>query len=133
MTDKRAMVRALFMWRTRRPVRWADELTTLGDFDGRDCTLEVFDVPAEEEWELFRSLRTLRRRAAAELGRALTLIFHTPEETTRLYAWVRARAAEPVLLDVCGPGPRRLERPAVGRLRPSDARVAPARHRSRVA
>jgi hypothetical protein len=72
-----------------RPVRWTDERTSLGDFPGRDWALEVFDVPAAEYWDLHHRLSGLRWKFWDDHHRALTILFHTPEETTRLYSWVR--------------------------------------------
>lgn len=69
-----------------RPVRWTDHRTTKGDFPGRDWALEVFDVPSAERRELIHRLWGMRRIA-------LLVLFHTPENTDRYYAWVREEHA----------------------------------------
>jgi len=79
-----------------RPVRWTDEQTSQGDFEGREWTLELFDVPRAERRQLNQRLWELRKRAWEELHVPLTLVFHTPEDTERLYSWVRK--AEPALM-----------------------------------
>ncbi len=72
-----------------RPVRWADERTTLGDFAGREWTLEIFDVPEDQQRELLARLWGLKELVWEQLHKSLTFIFHTPAETDRLYGWVR--------------------------------------------
>ncbi|WNG46724.1 hypothetical protein F0U60_23350 [Archangium minus] len=77
-----------------RPVRWTDHRTTKGDFPGRDWALEIFDVPFSEQRELHgRLFLGIMRQVWEEKRLALTLIFHTPENTDRYYAWVREEHA----------------------------------------
>lgn len=73
----------------RRPVRWSSSLPGLPGFDGREMTLEIFDVRADEQRPTRRALRSEKAVIEARLGEPIRLIFHTPEETTRLYPWVR--------------------------------------------
>jgi hypothetical protein len=75
-----------------KPVVWASERTTLGDYEGHDVTLEVFDVPAEEQRDLLRTLRPERQAAADLLGGPVQVVFHTPDATSRHHAWVRDEA-----------------------------------------
>lgn len=76
-----------------RPVRWTDHRTTKGDFPGRDWALEIFDVPFSEQRELHRRLFWEIKMPLYEKGLALTILFHTPENTDRYYAWVREEHA----------------------------------------
>src|SRR5256885_7988780 len=69
--------------------RWTDERTSTGDFDGRDWTLELFDVPVGEQRSAHARLWELGKMVRNSLGHSLTFIFHRPEETERLYPWVR--------------------------------------------
>ena len=71
------------------PVVWTSSRTTLGDFDGREVTLEIFDVPWEEKRALLGRLRPHRERARQMLGRAVQLVFHAPEATAEHHGWVR--------------------------------------------
>ncbi|HYO52502.1 hypothetical protein [Archangium sp.] len=108
-----------------RPVRWADGRTTLGDFDGREWTLELFDIPLNERRLLQDPLWALRKQVWEQMGRALVFIFHTPEATERHYAWVRRK--ELPLLDTVQPGKVRLfPFPLTGQRR-MDRRVIPAK------
>lgn len=75
-------------------LRWADQWTAAGDFEGRDFTLEVFNVPVRDQRPLRRRLRDVIRHAEVVLGAPLMLIFHTPEATTRHYAFVIAGRIE---------------------------------------
>ena len=74
-----------------RPVRWLDERTSRGDFDGRERTVEVFDVAAAEQRDFLHGLATVRARLDLIAGGRVTILLHTPEETSRLYPWVRER------------------------------------------
>ncbi|HEX5753581.1 MAG TPA: hypothetical protein VFZ09_45725 [Archangium sp.] len=77
-----------------RPVRWTDHRTTKGDFPGRDWALEIFDVPFDEQEELHgRLFEEFYLPLYQEKRLALTLLFHTPENTDRFYAWVREEHA----------------------------------------
>lgn len=75
-------VSALFGGRT---VRWAPAERRIGDYDGNDRTLEVFDAPASEQRSLLRRLRPVRSDIEQAIGGPLIVIFHTPGETERLY------------------------------------------------
>jgi hypothetical protein len=77
-----------------RPVRWTDHRTTKGDFPGRDWSLEVFDVPFSEQRELHGQLFDgIMKQLWEEKRLALVILFHTPENTDRYYAWVREEHA----------------------------------------
>lgn len=67
-----------------RPVRWAHDV--VGDYDGRDRTLEVFNADPAEQGDLFRRLRPVRREMEAFAGGPVIVIFHTRAESTRLYS-----------------------------------------------
>lgn len=92
----------------RYPLRWADDRTTLGDYDGRDLTIEVFNISSNRQRAFFGELRQLRRELEDEFGRPVTFIFHTPEVTARHYAHLFAelRGAEitGILTIVLAPG-----------------------------
>lgn len=67
-----------------RPVRWVRN--AVGDYDGRERTLEVFNADAREQRELFRALRPIRREMEAVAGGPVIVIFHTRAESMRLYS-----------------------------------------------
>jgi hypothetical protein len=69
-----------------RPTRWVPQERLVGDYDGRDRTLEVFDAAARDQRELLRRLRVIREKVEQQIGGPLTVLFHTPGETERLYA-----------------------------------------------
>jgi hypothetical protein len=85
-----------------RPVRWA-EPHALGDYDGRDRTLEVFNADAREQLGLLTRFRPLRPDVEAVAGGPVIVIFHTTRETARLYADVIAQTVE-ARLRVAGTG-----------------------------
>lgn len=106
---------------SNRPVRWADRKTTAGDFDGREWTVEVFDVAKgdrlalrEKLWDLFSAVRK-------HTGDPMSLITHTPDDTSSYYAWVRSEPNR----DMALPGvPRGGTARAIGR----DLRATPLQH-----
>jgi len=67
-----------------RPVRWAEDV--IGDYDGRDRTLEVFNADPAEQGDLFRRLRPVRKEMEVLAGGPVIVIFHTRTESVRLYA-----------------------------------------------
>ncbi|HWO18446.1 MAG TPA: hypothetical protein VNO30_06705 [Kofleriaceae bacterium] len=69
-----------------RPVRWADPHQFIGDFDGRERTLEVFNADALEQRELMRRMRPIREELETAAGGPVVVIFHTRAESARLHA-----------------------------------------------
>jgi plasmid stabilization system protein ParE len=69
-----------------RPVRWAEPGQFIGDFDGRERTLEVFNADASEQRELLRSMRPIRDELETVAGGPVVVIFHTRAESARLHA-----------------------------------------------
>ena len=72
-----------------KPVEWTSERTSLGDFDGRDWTLEVFDVPPSEIRSVQKQLWTFREHILDKLHKSIQVLYHSPDATTRYYPWVR--------------------------------------------
>jgi hypothetical protein len=68
-----------------RPGRWAETRNLLGDYDGRERTLEVFNADARYQRILLRKLRAVRDELERAAGGPVTIIFHTSAESTRLY------------------------------------------------
>lgn len=69
-----------------RPARWAPTERLVGDYDGRERTLEVFNAGPKEHLGLLAALRPMRARLKEAAGGSIVFIFHTPEESARLYA-----------------------------------------------
>jgi len=66
-----------------RPARWA--VGVIGDYDGRERTLDVFLADAADQLELLRLLRPSRAEFERVAGGPIIVIFHTRAETKRLY------------------------------------------------
>lgn len=79
--------------------RWADHVTSRGDFEGRDFTIELFNVPVHDQRALRRRLRDVIRQAETLLDRPLLLVFHTPEATATHYASVAGGRIENASFD----------------------------------
>lgn len=82
----------------RRPVRWGE---AVGDYDGHERTLEIFDADAHEQRGLLRRLRPVRDALDEAAGGPLVIVFHTRGESRRLYpevveGWNRRVLAERV-------------------------------------
>jgi hypothetical protein len=104
-----------------RPVRWVDKNTSAGDFDGREWTVEVFDVPKSDRLTLREKLWDLFSAVRKHTGKPMSLVTHTPEDTTSFYAWVRTEPNRDTVL----PGvPRGDTTRAIGH----DLRATPHQH-----
>jgi hypothetical protein len=57
----------------------------MGDYDGRDRTLEVFNADSGEQRDLLRRLRPIRSELEPIVGGSVIVIFHTRSESARLY------------------------------------------------
>ena len=66
------------------PIRWADEETTLGDFDGRDVAIEIFFIPATAQTKFLETIRPIRKEIKKIIGDDCIFIFHS-EEATRIH------------------------------------------------
>jgi len=94
--DRRAIPARVSSLLDGRPVRWGQPL---GDYDGRERTLEIFDADAGEQRGLLRRLRHVRAELDEAAGGPLVMVFHTRTESRRLYAdvidaWSRRALAE---------------------------------------
>ena len=58
----------------QRPVRWGE---MLGDYDGRERTLDIFDADASEQRGLLRRLRPIRDALDEAAGGPIVFVFHT--------------------------------------------------------
>ena len=91
MVDTKEFLRRKFQKiASGRPVRWTDQQTSVGDFDGRDWTVEIFDVPASERRDLRAKLWPAREHVRHTLGAHIRFVFHTSEATDKYYRWVRS-------------------------------------------
>lgn len=68
------------------PLRWVDEKTSLGDFDGREVAIDVFNIPVAEQIDFLTQLRQVRNKIREMIGHRCIFIFHSPESTRMHYA-----------------------------------------------
>ena len=68
------------------PIRWADEKTTLGDFDGRDVAIDIFSILSADQARFLETIRPIRNDIKKTLGRNCIFIFHSPEATEKHYS-----------------------------------------------
>lgn len=71
--------------KARYPLRWTDSKTSMGDFSGRDSTLEVFNIPMQEQLPFLKSVRDARQQILTQYGVRITFVFHSPEATAEYY------------------------------------------------
>ncbi len=69
-----------------RPVRWAGPPDLVGDYDGRERTLEVFNADGKDQRRLLRQLRPVGPELEDAAGGPVIVIFHTVAESARLHA-----------------------------------------------
>ena len=68
------------------PLRWVDEKTSLGDFDGREVAIDVFNIPVAEQINFLVQIRQVRNKIREMIGHRCIFIFHSPESTRMHYA-----------------------------------------------
>ena len=68
-----------------RPTCWMPSSRAVGDYDGRERTLEVFEADPREQLDLLHRLREIRPDIEQAIGGSLVVLFHTSAETQRLY------------------------------------------------
>ena len=68
------------------PLRWVDEKTTVGDFDGRELSIDVFSVPTAEQINFLSQIRSNRGLIREMTGHRCIFIFHSPEATEAHYS-----------------------------------------------
>jgi hypothetical protein len=121
ISERHAILEVVRRLASNRPVRWVDQKTSAGDFDGREWTIEVFDVAKSERLALREKLWDLLVAVRKHTGKPMSLITHTPEDTSSYYAWVRTEPNR----DSALPGvPRGGSPRAIGR----DLRATPRQH-----
>jgi hypothetical protein len=86
MSAREQLARKISFLMGERPVRWADQRRFLGDYDGRDRTLEVFNADPLEQRDLVRRMRPLRHELEEVAEGPVVIIFHTRSESARLYS-----------------------------------------------
>ncbi|MBI5193065.1 MAG: hypothetical protein HZA08_06440 [Nitrospirae bacterium] len=67
-------------------LRWVDEATSLGDFDGREVAIDVFNITASEQIVFLTRIRQIRNKMREMIGHRGVFIFHSPESTRMHYA-----------------------------------------------
>lgn len=68
------------------PLRWVDEKITVGDFDGREFTIDVFLIPTTEQINFSAQIRPIRGQIRNITGHRCIFIFHSPEATKMHYS-----------------------------------------------
>jgi|SRR4030042_6627527 len=68
------------------PLRWVDEKTTTGDFDGREVAIDVFFVPTTNQVDFLAQIRPIRGLIREMAGHRCIFIFHSPGATIAYYS-----------------------------------------------
>jgi hypothetical protein len=69
-----------------RPVRWAPSRRLVGDYDGRERTLEVFNADPKDQAHLFDEIDRQRAPLEEAAGGPLVIIFHSVKQSKERYA-----------------------------------------------
>src|SRR3989304_5894521 len=92
-------------------LRWVDEKTSLGDFDGREVAIDVFNIPVAEQIDFLVQIRQVRNKIREMIGHRCIFIFHSPESTRMHYAnlfpitqGVHLEAGGSICIPLPGPG-----------------------------
>ncbi len=111
--DKRTEVIALIEKAVnyRYPLRWVDEKTSAGDFDGRCFAIDVFNIPASEQMDFLTKVAPVRKKIRELIGHRGIFIFHSPEATKRHYSHlfpvtegITFKKDTPIKFPIPGPG-----------------------------
>lgn len=93
------------------PLRWVDEETSLGDFDGREVAVDVFNIRVSEQIDFLTRIRQVRDKIHEMIGHRGVFIFHSPESTRVHYAnlfpitqGVLLEAGSSIRIPLPGPG-----------------------------
>ena len=63
------------------PLRLVDEETSLGDFDGREVAIDVFNIHFAEQVDFLTRIRQVRNKIRELIGHRCVFIFHSPDAT----------------------------------------------------
>lgn len=93
------------------PLRCVDEETSLGDFDGREVAIDVFNIHVAEQIDFLIRIRRVRDKIREMIGHRGVFIFHSPESTRMHYAnlfpmtrGVLLEAGSSIRIPLPGPG-----------------------------
>ncbi len=64
-----------------RPVRWAPTERLVGDYDGRERTLEIFNADVPEQRPILEAVDRERLRLEKAAGGPLVLVFHSVKQS----------------------------------------------------
>jgi hypothetical protein len=109
-----------------RPVRWAPAERLVGDYDGRERTLQVFNADACDQRRLRDAIDERRVPIEEAAGGPLVIIFHSRKQSVERYADFVKNYWYPRVVDA----PRELA-PSLEEYVDSDEDAGP--HRRRVA
>lgn len=79
----------------RRPVRWAPEQALLGEFDGKERTLQVFNTELNEQLRLLEQLEPHRDWLERLAGGPIVVIFFSARQSLRHADFVSSFEFEP--------------------------------------
>ncbi|MGH7286079.1 MAG: hypothetical protein ACRELY_31545 [Polyangiaceae bacterium] len=73
-----------------RPTRWVPKDLSIGDYEGRDRTLEVFNADAVEQRSLMRTLEPVRPALEQAAGGPIVVIFHSRKQSAKYAEFLSA-------------------------------------------
>ncbi len=80
----------------RRPVRWLPPERLVGDYDGRDGTLQVFEADARDQRHLLEIIDQHRAMLEEAAGGPLVVIFHSVRQSKERYGDVLRSFFKPI-------------------------------------
>ena len=69
-----------------RPVRWVPEERSVGDYEGRGRTLEIFNADAKEQRRLLGEIDKHKSEIETASGGPLVVIFHSVRQSEERHA-----------------------------------------------
>jgi hypothetical protein len=80
---------------SRRPVRWAPEEALLGQYDGDERTLQIFNAELGDQLRLLEQLEPYRPWLERSAGGPIVVIFFSVKQSLRHADFVRSFSFEP--------------------------------------
>jgi hypothetical protein len=79
----------------RRPARWAPEQALLGEYDGDERTLQLFNTELEDQLRLLEQLEQYRSWLERSAGGPIVTIFFSVKQSLRHAEFVSSFSLEP--------------------------------------
>jgi hypothetical protein len=68
------------------PMEWAADHSVIGNFDGHEFAIDVFEILPQAQLEFLKAIRAVRPKLVELVGSRCIFLFHSPQATKAHYA-----------------------------------------------